>query len=204
MSHRSWIPVTRRATVVVSLMVALSAGAPLLAQQTVPPAQAAPQQAAAPQGPTLELSLAQAVAMALETNLGLKSDRYSLAISAQGIAAARAAFLPTLTGSVTRVASTSVTTNQFESAESITKRSNLNGGAQWGQALPWYGSSYTVSWGALRNATNAFTSFNPTLGSSLTVSFRQPLWQRFSIDGNRFSLENAQRSYQIADLTMQQ
>src|SRR5437773_2638332 len=57
------------------------------AQQPVPPAQAPV---------TLQLSMDQAVAMALETNLGLKADRLDVGIAAQSVAGARAAFRPQL------------------------------------------------------------------------------------------------------------
>src|SRR5262245_11329558 len=80
------------------------AGTPLRAQT---PAASAAQ---APTGPTVRLSMEQAVAMALEANLGLKRDRIDLSIASQGVAAARAAFNPTLNSGVTRNTSTSVTT----------------------------------------------------------------------------------------------
>src|SRR3954469_13131251 len=56
----------------------------------VPPAAAAPASAAN----ALPLTMEQAVTMALESNLGLKSERLNLDIAAHSIALARSAFLP--------------------------------------------------------------------------------------------------------------
>ena len=75
-------------------------------QQTATPPTATPaaQQPATPQtasqqpaanGPVLQLSIDQAVDMSLETSLGLKAERVNVDITAQGIAAAQSAFIPT-------------------------------------------------------------------------------------------------------------
>ena len=62
------------------------------AQQPAPLAQQAPP--APPGAATLQLSMTQAVTMALETNLGLKADRLDVGIAAENVAGARAAFRP--------------------------------------------------------------------------------------------------------------
>jgi outer membrane protein TolC len=202
--------------VTLALVAMMSAGAPLFAeqisfttaarqQQTTPPPTAPQTQQTpqAPAGPTLELSMDQAVTMALENNLDLKSQRFGFAITSQGVAAARAAYLPQLTASLSRTASTSDPLNIFETTQAKTVTTFVNGGTRYGQNLPWLGSSYSVSWGGTRNVTNAISNFNPRLTSSLSVRFDQPLWQRFAIDNNRFNLQNSQRNVQIADLQLQ-
>src|ERR1700752_4260229 len=71
---------------------------------------AAPQtgQAGAPSGQALPLTMDQAVAMALEANLGLKSERMNLDLASHSIALARSAFLPQVQTSLGRRASKAV------------------------------------------------------------------------------------------------
>jgi HAE1 family hydrophobic/amphiphilic exporter-1 len=202
------MPARRRAAMAMAMALStvIMAGAPVFAQESAPP-RSAPAQTSAPQapaGPTLQLSMDQAVAMALETNLGLKRNRIDLSLAAQGIAAAQAAFKPTLTSNVTRTTSSSVTQNPFEASSSTVSRGSAQASSTWRQALPWYGGGYSVNWSGNRSTTTGFTTFNPTLGSALTLSFSQPLWQRFLIDGNRVGLETAERVRAITDLQLQQ
>src|SRR4030095_4980224 len=78
-------------------MLSLCVPAVAMAQQ---PATAARQ--STPGGALLELSMEQAVTMALETNLGLKADRLDVSIASENVVAARAAFKPLLRSSFTR------------------------------------------------------------------------------------------------------
>ena len=71
-----------------ALVALLFAGGPAWAGQAGPPAPAVPAGAApTAQGSTLALSMDEAVAMALETSLGLKSQRLTVDIAAQNVAA---------------------------------------------------------------------------------------------------------------------
>ena len=72
-----------------------------------------------PQRPTVQLTMDQAVAMALEHNLALKGARISLPIADQGIAGARAAFLPNLTASFNRQSSLSPPSFSFQGTDDI-------------------------------------------------------------------------------------
>jgi len=81
-------------------LVAAMAPAAVGAQQAQPQTQGATRQAPAPaaQANGLPLSMQQAVAMALEANLGLKAERLNVDVADESIAAARSAYLPRLTG----------------------------------------------------------------------------------------------------------
>ena len=72
------------------------------------------------------------------------------------------------------------------------------------QALPWFGGDYSVAWGSNRS-TSSFVgaSINPNLGTSLNLSFSQPLWRDLKIDGSRANLEVSQRQRTIADLNLE-
>ena len=66
------------------VLLFLAAAVPAAAQQAAPPAP----------GATLQLSMDQAVTMALETNLGLKADRLGVNVASENVAVARSVFRP--------------------------------------------------------------------------------------------------------------
>lgn len=171
------------------------------AQQTPP----VPPTTTAPQGPALPLSMKQAEQMALEANLGLKADRLGPDIASENLAAARAAFIPAVSSSFTQSSVTRATTSVFEGASSSLTTKNLGGSAGVSQLLPWYGSSYRVSYSAGRQeSTDEFSRLNPSLSSRLFVEFSQPLLEGFKIDGNRNNVRTAERSRAIADIQLEQ
>lgn len=206
MSQTPSMPAARRRAGVAALTTVLLAGTPLVARQAARPPAPVPPQAAtaqAPSGPTLALSMDQAVTMALETNLGLKRDRIDLDVASQNIVGAQATFKPTLTSGLTRQTSQAQPSSFTETSTTSTGSVGVN--STWRQALPWYGSAYSVNWGGSRStSTTNLPTFNPNLGSRLTLSFAQPLWRGFQTDANRVGLESAQRGHEVADLTLQQ
>ena len=158
-----------------------------------------------PQGPTLRLSMKDAETMAVETNLGLKQARINSEIAAQNIVSARASFLPAVRANVNRNTSDSQTQSVFESSGQIVSKSSGNYSASVGQALPWYGSSYNVSWSGNRSTTNQLGStFNPTTGSTFSFGVTQPILRNFKTDNNRARLETNQLQQLSTDLQVQQ
>lgn len=204
--------ISRAAVCAASLAVAAWIGVPVHAAQSPPPAQGtapppAQSQAApapAPAGPTLQLSMDQAVQMAMDTNLGIKSQRLGLDVAAQRIAGAHAAFNPQLSSGFTRVSSQSVPTDFTQGSAIITSHNvSASGGVQ--AALPWLGGGYSVNWSGNRATTQGGnSSFNPRLGSTLSLSFQQPLWRNFLTDANRTGVETSEHQRTIADLQLQQ
>src|SRR5262245_2211910 len=89
-----------------ALLVLCAISAPAAAQQPAP--------AARPAGggtTTLQLSMDQAVTMALETNLGLKADRLGVNIASENVALARSAFRPVIRSSFSRTTSDQLPSN---------------------------------------------------------------------------------------------
>jgi outer membrane protein TolC len=186
-----------RPLVLLFVIAAVVCASPAAAQA---PASAPP----AAQGPTLELSMEQAVSMALETNLGLKADRLGTDIAAQGIAAARAAFRPVFRSSFNQSTSKQLPQNFLETDVTVLSTGQRFFNSSIEQSLPWYGGQYSVAWSGNRFSTSSeFSSFNPRLGSTLALSFTQPLLQNFRIDNSRYQLQFAERTRQIADLTLE-
>ncbi len=161
-----------------------------------------PQAPPAPTGPVIQLTMAEAEQMALENNLSLKADRLDPAIADENLAQVRAAFNPSLAASFTRSSSQSTPNSAYEGRSTITS-SDLGGSMTVQQALPWYGSSYRLSWNAGRSTSDvAANPFDPRLRSNLSLNITQPLLAGFLIDGNRASLETAMRNRTIADLQL--
>src|SRR6185503_6877047 len=158
----------------------------------------------AAQGQGLPLSMAQAVAMALDANLDLKAERLNVDVASYGVALARSAFLPLVQGSTTRGSSKSVPGDFTQGSQDIIgKSANVSGSVR--QALPWYGGDYSVSWfGSRGTQEGGISSFNPRLSSRLRFDFTQPLLRDFKRDGARVGLESAQRRTAITDLQLQQ
>jgi outer membrane protein TolC len=155
-------------------------------------------------GPVRRLSVEEAVAMALEYNLGLRADQISPQIQDLNVASARAAFTPSLFSTV-RTTSNQSPPDSFlaGAAETITdERFNSSVGVQ--QNLPWGGGNYQVSWSGARRETTAFTSFNPQLSSGLNAQMVQPLLRNFKIDGFRQQVLLNTKQREIVDVQVRQ
>jgi outer membrane protein len=159
--------------------------------------------APAPQGPTLSLTMEDAVKMALEANLGLAADRLGPEIQAQFLAVAKAYYNPLFTTSMSRFDAISAPSNPFDAtATSVTtKTDRFSTGIA--QNMRWYGGSYQVTFGGNRTEnTSAGNPFNPVLGSTLGVQFSQPLLRNFKTDPNRAAVKTNQIQQQITDVVL--
>ena len=177
---------------------------PALAQTSVPAPIGTPQQQA-PTGPALPLSMEQAVAMALENNLGLKSERLNPEIAAHQIAAARSFYLPFAQSSLSRNSTKQQGQRNADGTETVPSSTRLSGNASLSQNLPWYGGGVSATWFGNRQATaGSSATFNPTLGSQFQITFTQPLWQDFRIDNGRANVQRAERQKVITDIQLEQ
>src|SRR5947207_2760800 len=155
--------------------------------------------AAAAQTPaTARLSVDDAVKMALDNNSDLKADRLDPQISDTRVAAAAGVFRPMLTTSV-------LSNNQLQPPSSFltpiaTRTDVVTSNAGFAQRLPWFGTSYGVSWSTSHTNTNSFlSSYNPLLQSGLGVTVSQPLLRDFSIDSARQQLATSRTNRDIAE-----
>ncbi len=142
-----------------------------------------------------ELSLLDAVELALRNNLSVQVARYGPQSSFEGINSARAPFDTNLSFDLPSNFSrgTSPTTNQTAGGDIITQQ-GLSGGFTWSENLEW-GTNYSVTWGSGRTSTNnEFSTFNPSLRSNLSGRITQPLLQGFG-DVNRTGIRVAMNSY---------
>jgi outer membrane protein TolC len=184
--------------------VAAAGQAPGQVAGQTPPVPQAGAGAPAQGGQTVALSMEQAVSMALEANLGLKSERLNLDIASDSIALAKSAFLPQVQGTIGRQRS-KYQPSDFTQGSSDISTTGVNGSAVFGQNLKWYGSNYSVSWSGSRfNQDGGLSSFNPRVGSTLQLTFAQPLLRNFKTDSARTSLTTSQWNRNITDLNLQQ
>jgi outer membrane protein TolC len=147
--------------------------------------------------PPLRLTVDEAVKMALDHNVDLNADRLDPQISDTRVAAASAAFRPTLNSAVNR-------NNQLQPPSSFliptpTSTDAVTSSAGMSQRLPWFGTSYSVAWNAVHTNSNSFlNSYNPLLQSGLTLSLSQPLIRDLSVDAARQQLISSQINRDIA------
>ena len=142
-----------------------------------------------------ELSLLDAVEMALRNNLNVQVSRYGPESSFHGINSARGAFDATMTFQIPSGFSrgSSPSNNQIQGGDIVTSQ-NLSGGFTWSENLQW-GTNYSLGWNQSRNSTdNELQTFNPTLSARFNGSISQPLLRNRG-DVNRTSIKVAMNSY---------
>jgi HAE1 family hydrophobic/amphiphilic exporter-1 len=177
---------------------------PALAQaQAVPTSLPQAGQGAAA-GEVLKLTRDEAVRMAIENNPDLAVTRFEPGVNDARVSAARAVFLPTFNSSVLRNSNQIPPANLF-SGESGIQTDYWSGEAGLSQRLPWGGASYDVLFTNQRTTTdNPFTSFTPSLTSSLQAVFSQPLLRDFKTDAARAQIDIASRNRDIAGMQVRE
>ena len=153
---------------------------------------------ASAQDHVLRLTTDAAVKMAIENNTSLAADRIDPRISDTRVAQAVAAFKPTLASTVQR-------TNQTDPPASFLVSANgqntdtMSSSVGMNQKLPWFGTSYRVSWDTSHvDSTSFLNTFNPTVRSGLGLSISQPLLRDLAIDPSRQQVELSQQDRDIA------
>lgn len=152
----------------------------------------------------LRLTRDEAVRMATENNPDLAVARYEPALNDARVAAARAFFMPTLSSSLLRNSDTAPAASLFTGEQPV-KTAFWSGSAGIAQQLRWGGASYDVSIVSARTTTTSpFTSFTPSLTSSVEAIFSQPLMRNRKIDAPRAQLEVTRRNREIADVQVRE
>jgi HAE1 family hydrophobic/amphiphilic exporter-1 len=162
-------------------------------------------QAAAGQGPVRQLSAEQAVALALENNLGLEIARVDPQLQDINLLSARTAWSPTVTTQLSSNSSVSPNQSFLDGGQGgSTSSDGFSSRVGYQQSLPWAGQ-YDVTWNSNRTVTNnTFTNFSPRLTSQLQLNYTQPLLRNFSIDGTRQQLQQGELQRDIADVSLRE
>jgi outer membrane protein len=170
-------------------------------QQVPAPAVKAPEK---PAGPVQQLSMEDAVKLALENNLSVQVERLNPEIQDVAIAQAKGAWAPTLTSTITNRDQTSPISGFFAGATDKSTRKNFQTDLGANGLLPW-GMNYSASWATSRSKTNSvYDSPNPALGSNLNFTITQPLLRNFKTDGARTQLIISRKNREISDISLRQ
>jgi len=165
------------------------------------PARASAQTAA---GEVLRITADEVGRMATANNPDLVAGSYDPRISAERLAQARAAFLPTLTSDFQRNVQQSPPSSIFLGNAGV-RTDAWSGDIGLGQRMPWGGGTYDIGWSSLRsNASSSLSNFNPSVTASLSAVVSQPLLRDFKIDPVRAQITTSQRNQRIADIGQQE
>ncbi len=202
--------------------VALAAPAGLSAQQkgdTIPglrPYVVGQAKPPAEQGQQMvSMTLDGAIARALKSNLNIQSIQLDPQIQQYSLLSAEAAFSPTFSTNLGYNKSTALPTSQLDAGQNnavnLQKRYTFNGSLR--KPLPWFGSQFSVNFNNSRTASNnAFSTYNPSYSSTLSLNFTQPLLAGFLHDNQRAAVKtqeiqstitNLQVKSQVANITNQ-
>jgi HAE1 family hydrophobic/amphiphilic exporter-1 len=191
-----WGRAVRPAAAAASALVLLLLGSAAAAQTPAP-------QQPAPGGEALKLTRDDVVRMAIENNPDLAATRLEPARTDAQVAAARAAFRPTLNSTMLRNSESLPASNLFAGNLGNLDTDSWTGTAGLGQRLPWFGASYDVSFNAVRTTTNnPIASFTPSVTSTLQAVFSQPFLRDFKTDPARAQVELSEKTREVADIQL--
>ena len=152
-------------------------------------------------GDKLELSLKNYLELVMLNNTDIQIQMLTLDMPKNAILRAFGAWDPLARASFSDTKTTLPSTSALDGAATLV---SLSQPAQFSvsQTLP-TGTSYTVGFDASKSTSNSgFSSFNPALSSSLSVSFSQPLIKNRSTFINRLPLMSARSRYRISELSL--
>ena len=169
-------------------------------------AQAAGSQQLAAGAPQVRrLTADEAVALALENNLGIRIARVDPQIEDLNLVGARSGWSPSFSSTFQSNSSNSPNQNFLAGAQGTTTTSDqFSNSVGIQQTLRW-GGSYDVGWDSSRVTSNSsFSTFSPQVRSSLSLSYTQPLLRNFSIDSTRQQVQLSSKNREIADVSLRE
>src|SRR5262245_42588648 len=171
------------------------------AQQVNKAQQPAPSQQASPSAdgrPVRRLTADEAVALAIENNLGIQISRLDPQIEDLNVLSARGAWTPAFqslfqNNNIQRPSANIFTGSQEDNFKQEVLTSNLG----VAQNLPW-GGAYDVGWDSSRSSSNnPGNTWKPQLNSTLSFNYQQSLMRGWSIDQPRQQLQVSQKNREI-------
>lgn len=190
-----------RVCLVLVVVAVFGTTASVFAQEAKPASQPAPQAGLL----TRRMTAAEAVALALENNLGIKAARIDPEIEAINLVGARAGWIPNFSASLQTNSNEAPNQNFLSGAQGgSTTSDNFGNEVSVQQTLQW-GGSYNVGWDSSRfNSNSSFSTFSPQLRSTLSLNYSQPLLRNFSIDNIRQQVQVTTKNQEITDVGLQQ
>lgn len=150
----------------------------------------------------LNLSLREAIDLALEMNLDIQTARLNPEIQAYALESAKASFDPTVSSTYGFNNASQQSTSQLDGgARTSTERQTYN--LSVSQTLPWYGGRLSANFNNSRTETdNVFSTRNPSFRSSLNFSYSQPLLAGLKTDNQRTALETQRIQGEITGIQL--
>ncbi len=154
------------------------------------------------QGGTRELTLEEAVSLALERNLDIQVARLEPGSADLQIAGINNTFRPTLNTTLGLDERTNLPTSTLVGASGVNRdQATYNFGIS--QPFKWGGGDLTIGWNNVRAATtDARVNFNPSYTSSFLATVSQPLIRGFRIDNTRQQLQVALINRDISEVSV--
>lgn len=151
-----------------------------------------------------DLTLEEAVQIALENNLDLKVARMTPQLQDYALLSLQAAFRPTVSGTLNQTHSATPNTDANQIVSTLINNQQ-NYTTTYAQTLGFWGASYNANFTSGRTANNnPSQTRNPNLSATTRFQYTQPLLANFKIDANRNALRTQQVTRQTADITLQQ
>jgi outer membrane protein TolC len=149
----------------------------------------------------MEISLDQALTMALANNKDIESARIDRLESDYSLTAAQGAYDPTLNvTSYWEQQTTPIASSLGGSANGslLTKAWQADPGIT--DNLPWFGGTFKTDLSSADvSSNNLFLSLNPQYQTSLNFSYTQPLWRNLMYDSNRHQIDVAKKNRSLTD-----
>jgi len=152
--------------------------------------------------PVVQLTVEQAVRMALDNNIELSVERINPQLQDLSIAQTRGAYRPTLNSTVNANSSMPLPTSLLNGGQRVINET-ANANVNIAQTLPWFGTNYTAAFNNGRtNTSSTFATLNPQFTTQLTATITQPLLRDFKIDNTRNQLLAGAITREVSDITL--
>jgi outer membrane protein len=151
-----------------------------------------------------EMTLEQAIQIALENNLDLKVARMNPQIQDYTLQQTLANYRPTISGTFTQNRSSTPLTDATQIVPvQISQSQNYT--TQYAQNLRKWGANFSANFTSNRATDNRPTQTrNPNLSASTRLQYSMPLLANFKIDATRNSLRTLAISRQVVDIQLRQ
>jgi outer membrane protein TolC len=156
-------------------------------------------------GTQVELTLDDAVKLALERNLDIAVQRMNPELQDIAIASARSVYHPNLTSTFSKASQNQAPTSQLQLSQGgggvVSDTLTYNGG--FAQQLPWFGGSVSATLNNSRLGTNSNNAFyNPQFNSLWTANYTQPIFKGLRIDSARQQIHVTRINRDISDVQL--
>jgi outer membrane protein TolC len=166
------------------------------------PEQTRPTAPAPPPGATVELTLEDATARALDRNLDIAVERLNPQKLDFSIAALDANYRPTFTSNFGLRSQSQFPRSQTAGADMLVTET-LTGNSGFAQNVKWGGGSFAFTFNNNRQKqSDLFATRNPVLNTNMNAVYIQPLLRGFRIDTTRAQLRITQLNQEMSDIEL--